>query len=334
MNLQKYCLAIILMLIPLLAIRSRSLAEPSKLNGPLGDSPKPAFTSSPTPVTIPPPLSCELKDAVKVHAPLWILNSGSESSFYVSHDNAVDRYSLLEKGLKGVIPANQPMGLAEGRGNLYVVERGAQRVSVYDSHEKPLIQWGSLGSGPGQFNNPAGIAFMEDHFGPEYWKDRVFVADEGNHRIEYFSGQGEPITQWGNFGKNGHGTFDRPYGIAVNQDGNLYVCDQGTGLVQIFDQNQNWVNQWDVTKGTGLTTAAYIAVVESNGEHIFVTDGKGPIVVFDSLGKVQGYLNLPGGSNWHPAGIGFEDGLLVADPENGEIDYFWLTDPIFDESDD
>ena len=41
-------------------------------------------------------------------------------------------------------------------------------------------QWGSPGSGDGQFNEPKGIAVSETGA-------RVYVADTWNHRIQYFN---------------------------------------------------------------------------------------------------------------------------------------------------
>ncbi len=51
------------------------------------------------------------------------------------------------------------------------------------NHVYAKLQWGSPGSGPGQFNGADGID--TDRF------DNVYVADFGNHRIQKFSPDGE-----------------------------------------------------------------------------------------------------------------------------------------------
>ena len=61
------------------------------------------------------------------------------------------------------------------RGELYVVEYGAGRVSKFDRSGNLLGRYGHSGSGPGQFQTPWGVAV--DHRG------RVYVCDTGNHRI-------------------------------------------------------------------------------------------------------------------------------------------------------
>lgn len=85
--------------------------------------------------------------------------------------------------------------------------------------------WGSLGSGDGQFNNPAGI--VVDSSG------NIFVADFYNHRIQKFTSSGVFITKWGSQG-SGNGQFDRPEGVAVDSSGNVYVADTYNHRIQKF----------------------------------------------------------------------------------------------------
>jgi DNA-binding beta-propeller fold protein YncE len=62
-----------------------------------------------------------------------------------------------------------------------------------------LTQWGSFGTGNGQFNVPFGVAV--DSFG------NVYVADADNSRIQKFTSGGTYLTQWGSFG-TGNGQFN------------------------------------------------------------------------------------------------------------------------------
>ncbi len=63
--------------------------------------------------------------------------------------------------------------------------------------------------------------------------DRVFVADQFNHRIQVFSPQGEFLGHWGEHG-TGPGQFDRPSDIAFDDAGLVYVADFGNARVQVF----------------------------------------------------------------------------------------------------
>ena len=69
-----------------------------------------------------------------------------------------------------------------------------------------VSQWGSIGSGPGQFNNPGRVSV--DPSG------NVFVADFGNDRIEKFDGNGKLLMTWGSLGQNDGQLYNRT-GMAV-----------------------------------------------------------------------------------------------------------------------
>ena len=86
-----------------------------------------------------------------------------------------------------------------------------------------LTQFGSEGTGNGQFVFPEGIAVDSSN--------NVYVADEANCRVEKFTSSGTYLTQWGSFG-SGNGQFEYPAGIAVDSSNNVYVADsrQSTAL--------------------------------------------------------------------------------------------------------
>ena len=88
-------------------------------------------------------------------------------------------------------------------------------------------QWGSPGSGSGQFLNPFGMAVDSS--------DNVYVADQSNHRVQKFDSNGRYLTQWGSRG-SGSGRFDYPFGVAVDSSGNVYISDRDNHCVQKFAQ--------------------------------------------------------------------------------------------------
>jgi DNA-binding beta-propeller fold protein YncE len=81
----------------------------------------------------------------------------------------------------------------DAAGNVYVTDGyGNSRVAKYDKNGKWIRNWGSRGSGQGQFNIVHGIA-IDAH-------GLVYVADEGNKRIQVFDGDGNFKTQFTNIG--------------------------------------------------------------------------------------------------------------------------------------
>ena len=113
----------------------------------------------------------------------------------------------------------------DAHGHAFEVEEGGV-VRKYDSASgAELAHWGSVGSGPGQFDLPQGVAV--DASG------HVYVTDTYNHRVQVFDNDGTFLRQWGGFGTD-PGQFYRPMGIAIASDGRIFVGDTWNGRVQIF----------------------------------------------------------------------------------------------------
>src|SRR5436853_130178 len=104
----------------------------------------------------------------------------------------------------------------------------------------PAGGWGTLGSGPGQFNQPKGLAV--DGAGV------VYVADSLNNRIVKFDSSGNFLTQWGSLG-TGDGQMRLPADVAAPSAGAVYVVDD-TNRVQMFNPNGTFVLSWG-SLGTG-----------------------------------------------------------------------------------
>jgi PKD repeat protein len=130
-----------------------------------------------------------------------------------------------------------PTGVAINPNNqdFFVVDSGNNCIHRFDNEDVFILQWGSEGSGNGQFHNPTGITV--DKYG------HVYVVDSGNNRIQVFDTEGRYITQWGSKG-SGNGQFSSPYDIAVQPMGPdteramVYVSDTGNNRIQIFKQTE------------------------------------------------------------------------------------------------
>jgi DNA-binding beta-propeller fold protein YncE len=93
-------------------------------------------------------------------------------------------------------------------GDLYVSDGyGNCRIHHFDASGNLLHSWGEVGTEPGQFQLPHGIALSAD--------GRVFVNDRENDRIQIFSPDGEYLEEWDD--------FYRPCALAFDAQGRLFV---------------------------------------------------------------------------------------------------------------
>jgi 6-bladed beta-propeller len=90
---------------------------------------------------------------------------------------------------------NRPSDVAWDRaGNIYVADGtgGTNRVAKFDKDGRFIKQWGSTGSGDGQFTGVKSLAVDA--------QGNVYVADVGNKRIQVFDGDGNFKSKFGNIG--------------------------------------------------------------------------------------------------------------------------------------
>ncbi len=113
----------------------------------------------------------------------------------------------------------------------YVVDIGGvssenHRVRVFDAKTgKHLFDFGKRGTGPGEFNLPRSVAIG---------KDKLYVVDGGNFRIQVFDMEGKFLQTFGQVGKQ-LGSFGRPKEADTDAEGNLYVIDAAFANFQIFN---------------------------------------------------------------------------------------------------
>ncbi len=157
-----------------------------------------------------------------------------------------------------------PRGIAmDSQGNIYVVEQGNNRVVKLDQNGNSLKTWGTFGIEDGNFKAPYGIAIDSNN--------DLYVADSGNNRIQKFSSDGTFITKWGDMG-TGAGEFIGPHGLAVDSSGNIYVADTGNNRIEKFNPDGKFVGEFG-SKGSnqGNFMGPEAIAIDSQGS-IYVTD--------------------------------------------------------------
>ena len=68
--------------------------------------------------------------------------------------------------------------------------------------------------------------------------NNVYVADQGNNRVQKFGGNGNFITKWG-YNGTADGLFSSPIGLSVDSSGNVYVSDTDNNRIQVFAPSTN-----------------------------------------------------------------------------------------------
>jgi RHS repeat-associated protein len=187
------------------------------------------------------------------------------SNHYSSGSDSVrifDRYgSLLDQFGSGW---ENPKGIAITNDNsVYVVNSGNKSIRKYDSNHDLISEFGSSGTGNGQFSEPEYIAI--DNVG------NLYVTDNGNNRIQKFDSNGTFINKWGSPGST-NGKFNDPQGIAIDSSNNVYVVDQGNYRVQKFTSTGTYLGQWG-SSGTGYGQFLYPSGIVIDGlDNVYVTD--------------------------------------------------------------
>ena len=128
---------------------------------------------------------------------IWVVDAPGHVIYKMDATGRV----LMELGSKGVSGVsrttfNLPTDVAFGpAGEIYVSDGyGNARVVKYDADGQYVLQWGSRGTGPGEFGLPHNLAV--DATG------RVYVTDRDNQRVQVFSADGEFLTEWRDIGGN------------------------------------------------------------------------------------------------------------------------------------
>ncbi len=117
----------------------------------------------------------------------------------------------------------------------YVINFTGNTVQHYDSAGNYLGEWGSSGTGDGQFTNPIAMTFDKD--------SNAYVVDSSLNRVQKFTADGTFLAKWGSSG-NGDGQFDLPVDISVTDSGLVYVMDAHNYRVQAFDTSGNFISKW------------------------------------------------------------------------------------------
>jgi hypothetical protein len=102
--------------------------------------------------------------------------------------------------------------------------KGTPRIIKFDANGQFIKQWGSSGTGPGQFGMPHCLAMDS--------KGNLYVGDRDNNRIQIFTQDGKYLGQLTQFG--------RPSGIVIDRNDILYSTDSESRAAAGYGHHPGW----------------------------------------------------------------------------------------------
>ncbi len=222
--------------------------------------------------------------------------------------------------------AGKPTGLSAGPdGRIYIADTHYARVLIYDTQGRLLEQFGSFGSGPGEFGLPTDVVAARDgtlyvaeygindrisKFSPRHEflfsfggkdageaalrrpqtllidpDDTLWVADACNHRVCHFDAAGRFLGSFGRAG-DGPGELRFPYGLDRLSDSSFVVAEFGNNRIQRFDAQGRSLGIWGAA-GRGPGQLAYPwAIVALPGDRVLIVDsGNNRMQIIDGLAR-------------------------------------------------
>lgn len=211
------------------------------------------------------------------------------SAIFIFNPEDKDKVELIGNGRQVHFGSISSVAL-DDNDRLFVTDVGLHRVDVF----KPGTQHELEGAfGADVLSRPSGIAIdTENRF--------VYVVDTQNDVVDVFDADSlKLLRKIGTPGKKhtltAPGTFSLPVGVAVDNDGNVYVTDTFNDRVEIFDPDGEFISTFGKNgDGPGDFQRPKGIAIDSDG-HIWVTDAaQDRVKVFDKNGRLLIYLGEHG----------------------------------------
>jgi sugar lactone lactonase YvrE len=108
------------------------------------------------------------------------------------------------------------------------------RIVKYNAAGEYLMEWGELGTGPGQFDLVHGVAVDRQR--------RVYVGDRTNNRIQVFTENGEYIEEWPD--------VSDPVGIFIDENDGVWVISARLNRILKYNLAGELQYHWGAFGGT------------------------------------------------------------------------------------
>ena len=160
-----------------------------------------------------------------------------------------------------------PYGIAVDKNDvLYVIDAFNYRIQKFTSDLQYISQWGAA--------ERFGIKLYMPHEIAVAGNGNLLVSDRQNHRIAIFTPEGQLVKRFGEYGEGQQaagGRFSEPHGVAVDESGEIYVCDRYNFSVQLFGASNQFKLQWLTTGVFDSSRHFPLGIAVKNGS-VFITD--------------------------------------------------------------
>ncbi len=175
-------------------------------------------------------------------------------------------------------------------GNIWTVDAQSSAVIQFTPEGKELmrIEVGGQPESKNPFCGTTDIAFAPN--------GHLFISDGyGNARILEYTAQGKRLNEWGTKGI-GPGEFRLPHGIAVDENGIVYVADRENGRIQRFTSQGKYLGEWD-NLGKAFSVRLQGGMVWAGIQpKVVPNSSSGWLIQMDrATGKITGYVDSVGG---------------------------------------
>jgi DNA-binding beta-propeller fold protein YncE len=200
------------------------------------------------------------------------------------------------------------------------------------------VEQTAVSSYSGQFGSLPLLTPRAVAVGPD---GRRVIADTGNNRIVVLDAGGTFVREFGTLCRLGEGEaggcidpdgsgplvlgdgqFNEPWGVAVDEEGQIFVADTWNGRIQVFDQDGTFLRKWGYFNTTNGELGDPLSLFGPRGLEV---DLEGNLLVADT-GNKRILLFTPEGELLHQIGGGgvalgrFEEPTDTAvDPRDGSI---------------
>ena len=159
--------------------------------------------------------------------------------------------------------------------------------------------------------------------------DQIVLLDhsQGSHRVVILNKEGELIKSFGSIGSE-DGQFNEPFGVDVDEEGRIIVCDTYNHRIQVFDNDGSFLHSFG-SKGSseGQFNEPYCGVVDRDG-NLVISDGwNHRIQVMDIEGNFIRCFGTKGSGDSQfdfirGVDVDGEGRIVVCDSENERVSVF------------